>query len=937
MKKRSLRFVYPVVILLLLFAAILFLAYDLKNIPLESPPIKEKSQTSNEVILEGQLDVIVVDDFENKHSWNEYYLNLDGKDIRKLDITNTPEYKNIEPGTKIRVSGTTDKTKKELRAKSITKVEQELSYGKNQLTEENVYFSPIDDSSVLGEKKIVAVLVNFADDQSQPISIQQAQDRLFNSNRSLASYMSEVSYGKMNLTGQVYGWFTSSLTQSEASEYPFPTIKEVITYVDYVMIIYGPHLNTSWAGSADLGKRKVQTWDGESYLGVTLINDNLNYFSNGNTLGGIPIHELGHNIGLYHANNLECGDVSIANNCISDVYGDMFDIMGSHQPGVWGQFNGFHKSKIGWLNSENIIEVNGIVNQDFTIYPIELPGSQLKMLKIDTPYFNYSVEYRKPIGFDKGFDKFYNAQNVMSFVEEVYDGALVHIDLFNLGDTQLIDMSPHHGTDLFDMRLDNQVAVLRPGQIFSDSSRGLSITTLEAADNYLKVHIKYELPCIDSDNGINYTIKGNLTYNPLPNGSYQYTVWDSCSGNKNVFERYCDANGAPKDTTYTCPINCLNGACTNQPKCIDSDNGINYNVKGILQYNLLSNGAYQYSVTDSCSGNKNVFERYCDANGAPKDITYTCPINCLNGACTNQPKCIDSDGGLSYNVKGKLNYNLLSNGSYQYTVWDGCTGVSSVFERYCDANGATQSTTYTCPYGCSNGACKQQQVLGCSDSDGGLDYFTQGTIQYGQIINGNYQYSANDICLGNTLIESTCNGINPQSNYYECSNGCSNGACSPIDSTGLAVITDCLSGKSIAEVSWNGNLPLGLWIMINQGFTPNGNDYYAKAFPTTNNAVIPTGFVSRSQITVNNGALQPVPELVLQQGNQYAIWIWDGSKNSRAATFAAATCSQVCGGDHQPCCGTDSDSINVRCPRVSISSSSYCEASTNLCRPGPVN
>jgi len=30
----------------------------------------------------------------------------------------------------------------------------------------------------------------------------------------------------------------------------------------------------------------------------------------------------------------------------------------------------------------------------------------------------------------------------------------------------------------------------------------------------------------------------------------------------------------------------------------------------------------------------------------------------------------------------------------------------------------------------------------------------------------------------------------------------------------------------------------------------------------------------------------------LQQGNQYAIWIWDGNKNSRAATFTAATCQQ---------------------------------------------
>lgn len=45
----------------------------------------------------------------------------------------------------------------------------------------------------------------------------------------------------------------------------------------------------------------------------------------------------------------------------------------------------------------------------------------------------------------------------------------------------------------------------------------------------------------------------------------------------------------------------------------------------------------------------------------------------------------------------------------------------------------------------------------------------------------------------------------------------------------------------------------------------------------------------------------------------------------------------ACGGDHQLCCGSVSDPVTIRCPRVSIPSSAYCDSfvTPNLCMPGP--
>src|SRR5450631_3141858 len=61
-------------------------------------------------------------------------------------------------------------------------------------------------------------------------------------------------------------------------------------------------------------------------------------------------HELGHNLGLYHSNSLECGgaqDMPMVNltfpGCRATAYDDLFDVMGYFGPGYGeGSLNAVH-------------------------------------------------------------------------------------------------------------------------------------------------------------------------------------------------------------------------------------------------------------------------------------------------------------------------------------------------------------------------------------------------------------------------------------------------------------------------------------------------------------------------------------------------------------------------------------------------------------------
>ena len=92
--------------------------------------------------------------------------------------------------------------------------------------------------------------------------------------------------------------------------------------------------------------------------------------------------------------------------------------------------------------------------------------------------------------------------------------------------------------------------------------------------------------------------------------------------------------------------------------------------------------------------------------------------NCQEGNCVQNvtsATCTDSDDGLNYYTKGYLNTSVSPGTKFE----DYCLDSNNLIERHCLSSNPNNFTVqYSCPYGCSDGACLSQQnyteVDGCS-------------------------------------------------------------------------------------------------------------------------------------------------------------------------------------------------------------------------------
>lgn len=175
-------------------------------------------------------------------------------------------------------------------------------------------------------------------------------------------------------------------------------------------------------------------------------------------------------------------------------------------------------------------------------------------------------------------------------------------------------------------------------------------------------------------------------------------------------------------------------------------------------------------------------------------------------AVASSPTCSDNGDGLNYNIRGSSNGQLESQGyfvpeAYTYSTgtfgnqWDYCdsgigkmeyrTSSNWIAERHCSGpenNRYVHTQWYQCPFGCENGACKPNPATKCTDSDGGKNYFQQGTV-IAVDYSGNVG-SSTDNCsnvepnvgkLGEFYCDSTDNHAHLE--FHSCEYGCQNGAC----------------------------------------------------------------------------------------------------------------------------------------------------------------
>ena len=410
----------------------------------------ENNQNNNQKLtgvhedIQGELEVVVED---GKNNWRTlYYLKTGGKTLA-LHFAKQPK-QNLQTGMKVRVRGV--RSGNDVAADSL--VTEDLG-GSSSPTDLQANATAL--SNTTGEHKVLVILVNFQDLQTQPYTAAQAQDTAFNT---VSNYYRENSYGQTWLTGDVYGWYTIPVSSTTCDTSAIATYaQQAATKAGANLSVYNHYVYAfpqtsacTFSGRASVGGAPGDVW------------------INGWFELGVVGHEIGHNFGLYHSRSMDCGTTVIGGTCTTDEYGDSFDLMGASNS---AHFNPYQKERLGWLNSGGSPPVQTITaSGTYWIDAYETPSSAakgLKVLKSTDPTTGlrtwYYLEHRTATGFD-GYLANWGSQ---------VNGVLVRTGSeANPQDTYLLDTTP--ATTSF---MDSPLA---PGQSFSDSAAGVTITTVSA-------------------------------------------------------------------------------------------------------------------------------------------------------------------------------------------------------------------------------------------------------------------------------------------------------------------------------------------------------------------------------------------------------------------------------------------------------------------------
>lgn len=269
-------------------------------------------------------------------------------------------------------------------------------------TEEFIAGDSDGDGEVLGAstvKRVAIIAFNFSNNTAAPLTALQIKERVFTGTKSVRTYMNEVSYGQWDIQGvssvdgDVFDWVTIPLDANGSCNYTgwateanAMLVNAGVNLSGYTNIQYVfPGLNTgcAWSGLAHLSGST--TWVKAESLGA--------YVSG---------HELSHNFGFHHSGKYNCtvATNSSPSTCISNEYGDPYDIMGSSAKHT----NTYNKAKY-WLSPGQMQTVTQ--SGTYALEALEVTTGGVKFLRMKRPFTSslgsytdgyYQVEFRTPLG-----------------------------------------------------------------------------------------------------------------------------------------------------------------------------------------------------------------------------------------------------------------------------------------------------------------------------------------------------------------------------------------------------------------------------------------------------------------------------------------------------------------------------------------------------------
>jgi hypothetical protein len=314
--------------------------------------------------VEGELSVYHFDDFERGRSWDEHVLTVDGK---RYDLVSASPLRHLPNNRRVRIA-------------NAVRIDDAI------LALDAVEVLPRADAKApnrYASARIAMLMVNFSDDTRTPWTQAQMEAAMQTNSR----WYDEVSHGKQTTTFRVFGWYTMPSPKEGCDHNRIRTEARAaataagVDLSGYNIVAYAfPNIGCDWAGLGGGG----------------------NFWLNGTTSLRVISHEVGHVLGLGHANSVRCdsGQYADTSGCTRNEYGSPFDVMGAASQ---GHFHAGAKSYLDYIEERTGTPGIQTVTRsgEYDVFPYATNTAQIKALRIPR-LANQAmhVEYRTPTGFD---------------------------------------------------------------------------------------------------------------------------------------------------------------------------------------------------------------------------------------------------------------------------------------------------------------------------------------------------------------------------------------------------------------------------------------------------------------------------------------------------------------------------------------------------------
>ena len=416
---------------------------DPKEFLLEAMPKKAKDKLpkklrdlieEEEVEIEGIFGELIEEDFEKRESRLIYELKGNNGKRYEINFVHKPK---VKTGSKIKIVG--------------------FSLDSDFATEQKLESVGFLEAEAWGVRRTIVILMNFQNNTATPYTKEQISATMFTDADSVNKYYNETSYGQTPFTGDVVGWVTIPADSSPCNYWEWGPLADAEAVNDF-----GINLD-----NYDL-RVYVFPRAGCNFSGVAYIAG-VGAFMNGRNDVRLYAHELGHNLGAYHASTYNCGSEMIAENCSTKEYGSKWDTMG-----YWNlhQFSGQGKYKVGFISSS---ERAKRVREDgtYTVVPLASPRTGFYALYVQREAGigeYYFISYREKFGFDANLP------------QAMVDGVTIQLQAGS-SNSKLLDTTPGDGNFANAPMVD--------GRVFLDAERGIRITQLSHDANGATVSVKF--------------------------------------------------------------------------------------------------------------------------------------------------------------------------------------------------------------------------------------------------------------------------------------------------------------------------------------------------------------------------------------------------------------------------------------------------------------